>query len=102
MAPAAIEREVAHFAGVAVQFFDRRTGHGMAFDGEGRLWVPRELPDSVAWDVFAPGQLLGTVTLPCPGGENRARSLNGSFLAMECESPADSEPAIRRWRTRNP
>jgi hypothetical protein len=98
MDPAAVERMVTHFATTAVPRFDRRPGYGMAFDGQGRLWIPRELADSVAWDILAPGSLLGTITLPCAGGNNRGRSVNGGFLAMECEAESDTVPVVRVWR----
>lgn len=98
MSPAVIDRQLQHFATTALAQFDRRSGYGMGVDGAGRLWIPRELPDSVAWDVLAPGRLLGTLTLPCGGGRNRGRSVNGVFVAMECEGAQDSVPMVRVWR----
>lgn len=98
MDPAAIARLAEEFPKQPVRVFDRRPGFGMAFDGKGRLWIPLEIADSVVWQVFTPGRLLGTITLPCGGGESRGRSVNGAFLAMECESPADSVPIVRVWR----
>lgn len=98
MDPRAQDEAVERFASRPSPHFDRRTGMGMAFDGAGRLWIPRTVGDSVAWDLFAPGRLLGTLTLPCGGGRNRGRSVSGTYVVMECEEANDSLPRVRLWR----
>lgn len=69
-------------------------------DGQGRLWAVLQHGDSTTADVYSGSDLLGSVTLDCPGFGGQW-DVAGDWLVLLCisrdpDSMFDAE--IRRWR----
>src|SRR5690606_35184207 len=69
-------------------------------DGQGRLWAVLQHGDSTTADVYSGSDLLGSVTIDCPGFGGQW-DVAGDWLVLLCisrdpDSVFDAE--IRRWR----
>lgn len=88
----------------AIATFRRRIlPHGLAFDGQSRLWVQRSVADTspATFDLFTrEGEFLGEVRLDRPG---ELLALRGSTLVvLHAPDLGEAEVAVYRMRDPNP